>query len=99
MNPPKLTIARVVRSHHGNTFTEELFAALWSTGTPYDSFAETHLIGWPDDETRSDLAEAQQRYRVIETEIIRRTFEAVERRLADAFVEAATEVLNRERRG
>jgi hypothetical protein len=86
--PEKLRFVLLVTRKHGDTFASswfEIYEAMW------DAFGESGVMEWPQDE------DAQHRYKVIEDEILEKTFEAAKDAISEAFVRVANEVLSRER--
>lgn len=97
---PKLEFARRVTRRHG-----EVFAAKWieqssDSGALTEAAATTEVVEWPgyDPIDESIYTPAQERYHVIDDEIIARTIQLVTPVIAEAFVKAARKVLARERR-
>ena len=88
---PRLAIAEVVTTEHGETYVEEWFESSTATGATTEAFGRTDLVTWPDDR------EAHGRYHAIEDEITERIFEEVKAVAVAAFVRIASEVLARER--
>lgn len=64
-----------------------------------EAFAQTKLVEWPSGDGVSwDETDAQRRYSHIKEEIFERTFDAAREAIETAFVQAAMEVLARERK-
>ena len=100
MTVPFLWIAAVVRPHHANTFVEEWIRHSRETGALRDAFSETHLVQWPDNDGRCGDEETpeERRYNEIQDEILERVLDVLEPAIAEAFIQAASEMLARERR-
>jgi hypothetical protein len=85
-----------VTQRHGLIFAKLFLAESLQTEEPFEAFGLTGVIEWPDDE--DDDTPAKVRYDDLQGEILRRTFDAVQTALCDAFVRIATDVIERERR-
>lgn len=98
-HPPYLRIAPAVRPHHGNTFFEELIRLSRASGALWEAFGETHLMVWPANAGQGGKETPEEAgYKSIEEEIMEKTLDALRTPVIEAFVRAATEVLDRERR-
>jgi hypothetical protein len=98
---PRLKFARRVTRRQGEVFAEHWLYAYGHTESMTDAFAETRAIEWPDEPAwpiSMGQNPRQARYMEIEDEILERTFAAVKGDVAEAFVKAAREILDRERR-
>lgn len=92
----RLRFARRVTRRHGAIFAEAfLFSALRSEA-PNEAFGATGVITWPPEPENETPAKV--RYMNLD-EILDRTFAAARIGIAEAFVRAPTEVVERERRG
>jgi|ERR1051326_1775565 hypothetical protein len=99
MTVPWLSIAAVVRPHHANTFVEEWFRLSRAAGALWEAFDETHLMTWPDNAGEGGKeSPEEQRYHDIEDEILERILQALIPAITEAFMQTASEVLERERR-
>jgi len=92
---PRLTFNTRVTRQHGEVFAAEWFPTSFQGEEVWAAFGETHIMEWPNGELYDPR---QERYQEIEDEILERTFLAVRAGVIEAFVKAAREVLNRERR-
>lgn len=89
-------LAEEVTNRHGAIFMQCLLHEATRGGVFYNAYALAGLVEWPDEQ--SDYTPAKRRYESIEEEILRRTLFEVEGKIAEAFVAAAREVIERERR-
>lgn len=89
-----------VTALHGFKFFERLRLEVRECGyCGYDSIGAAGLMRWPEDDGEGDEdTPAQARYRALETEILARTFRIAGEALRAAFVLAATEITERERK-
>lgn len=88
----RLRFADEVTAEHGAIFADECIAAT-GCDSVWEAFETTGLITWPEERR------AQGRYQNLEDEILDLTFgaPAVRAAIAEAFVKAAREVIERER--
>jgi len=94
--PDRLRLAPHVTQRHGQIFAKLFLAESLQTEEPIEAFGLTNVIEWPDHE--EDNTPAKMRYEDLQGEILRRTFDAVQKALCEAFVRIATDVIERERR-
>jgi len=94
--PDRLRLAAHVTQRHGLIFAKLFLAESLQTEEPFEAFGLTGVIEWPDHE--EDDTPAKMRYEDLQSEILRRTFDAVQKVICDAFVRIATDVIGRERR-
>lgn len=109
---PMIESVATVTARHGDAFAEELAqracvrrqlelwgAVLivaeqaWETGVVWEACDEAGVIVWPEDDTY-----AQERYQVLQDDICERAMQAAKAGISKAFVSAAREVLDHERR-
>lgn len=91
----RLRFVRRITRRHGAAFAARVLADLRRSGESYDAYSAAAIVAWP--RGAEDHSPAEVRYLRIENEILARTFAAVEDALAAAFVQAAREVVERER--
>jgi hypothetical protein len=87
--PHPIDFVPAVTREHAENFAEGWFKDAW-----VDAIDEADLMTWPSDE---DGGAAQMRYHAIQEEICKRVFADVKEPIIEAFLRAATEVLDRER--
>lgn len=90
---PKIESVATVTALHGDAFAEELSQRAWDTGVVWEACDEAGVIIWPEDDTY-----AQERYQVLQDDICERAMQTAKPAISKAFVTAAKEVLDRERR-
>src|SRR5436190_2623546 len=91
-SPPKISVALTIRHGHGEIFADEWYESARASGTIWDACAVTRLLTWPE----GDEA-AQEHHHALTDEICRLAFAAARDAIAEAFKEAAIQVLTRER--
>lgn len=96
MRETKPRLARSVTTEHGGIFADEWLAQVRSGGEMFDAFAKSGVIEWPD--AGQDGTKAQERYDELATEILERTCDDLREAVVKAFLNAARDVIERERR-
>lgn len=93
-----LKVAAIVTPDHAKTFAEEWRTGSWATGVICEAFSATRLMEWPSNagaggqETPEEL-----RYKEVEDEILNRMLDVLQPVIEAAFLQSASEVLDRER--
>ena len=91
-----LRVVRSVTRKHGAMFAASLEDDARASGLLRDAVAEAGVLEWPDAEVNS-LTPAQERYGDLVDQMVAHVLSRVRPVLAEAFVDAAREVLGRER--
>lgn len=89
---PEIEMVRQVTIEHGLAFAQSWYDG---EGDIVDACTHTEIMTWPGGS--EDQKEAHARFLDIEDEICANVFGLVKRQIAEAFVRAANEVLDRER--
>jgi len=93
---PTLSFARRVTRRHAEAFVNEFLERAWSIGAFFDGFVKSGVMTWPGPAVMT-TGIPRDRYDQIEDELLRRTSAAIRPFIADAFLAAARDVIERER--
>jgi hypothetical protein len=89
-------ITRRVTRKHGRAFAEAFEHYANASLALSNAFEDTHVLTWPEDVTLENMTLAHQ-YMNLEDDILDLTFAGARDAIAESFVKAAREVLDRER--
>lgn len=89
---PKIEMVEQVTIEQGRTFADSFIERARQSEVPDDAFSAARVMTWPDDN-----AGAQARFSAIMDDILGRFWTEVREPVAEAFVEAANQVIRRER--
>jgi hypothetical protein len=97
LNPPRVETVEVVTREHGQVFAEAMYQQTIGTEFFSESFGETHILIWPDDDNDGAETAAEKHFNELSHEIRDRLHEETKEVIAEAFVRVANDVISRER--